>query len=134
MNGYVARNFIQLHSCGARGKVLTSQLNITLRRMHDLPVINHAGRLVSEIGVLCSALRFIQNEVKLVLVPLWSCLRAQTSLQEFSSFCNVFHLPTFAIYMHDIFYAGGMGSSRYADDPQHPPQHNNAECTHQPIV
>ena len=49
------QNFRQLHSCGARGKVLTSQLNITLLRMHDSPVINHAGRLVSKIGVQCSA-------------------------------------------------------------------------------
>lgn len=51
-------NSIQLHSCAAGSKVLTSQLNITLLRMHDSPVINHAGRLVSEIGVACSVLRF----------------------------------------------------------------------------
>lgn len=32
--------------------------------MHDSPVINHAGRLVSEIGVACSVLRFKGYEAK----------------------------------------------------------------------
>lgn len=45
-------------------EVLTSQLNITLPRMHghDSPVINHAGRLVSEIGVACRVGTRIQRE------------------------------------------------------------------------